>query len=837
MRPSAPTLGSSAMPTVPEVQNPTRPATALPCTPRRKRRRTPAAGAANDCFTCSHEKVCCDRKRPYCTPCLETGKDCAGYKTTLTWGVGVASRGKLRGLSLPIAGNKQQPLSQLRNSARKRDSVNSELSRRRLQRLGPTSGPAPSFLIPPLSADNASPRPVTLSMTWPSVPSALTISAPSQVLSSQNSEMGRPSADSMLGDPPISSNSDRGVSTASARPVDMHTEQNFGSIPGSLAPSETMGQFSAFESPRKCRSYSWNSTSSAQGQDAGYWFSWDYRGRSPSPNRSDDLSPSQLSHPQQPNERVPLDSVQVALAWPPIDKKAGSDTYAEESQELEYLSSNPGAPDVPSRDPLLGQNALRLSPFSGVSTIGKTPRMQYLINYYTEVISPVIVAFDGPTNPYRSYILRLASGSETLQHAISALSASNLRQRRESGELSTGKTGPARRSSMAHLTLTDKAWQSAPGFLSVEDQKREENYHKNATVQLVQRQFADPSQHKDDSILATLLIVCLFHICESGVAKFRTHFAGAKKLLGMRECGSILKSNEAKWFTRMFTWFDAMTATVNDRAGQMQDGLLDLSSLSDGDWTLENLAGCDGKLFKVIAKLGRLNILSQKTFADKAPVTPSCVVPTISSDLPFWNNFDRNGWTINDSKGIHRTLHEAYPDMHTQFGREWHDTRNSLMSWTLDVSLFGSGSPDMPVLTPEQQLDLLNISESFRFSALIYMERLALSSVASSDPQIQTLVQKALHYITQVRSDVYLLWPLFVTGSECVTDADRHIIRQRCLDIQKDSGFSNNASCLKLLEKIWASHSNASRNTIQPSGFRWRSVMESNVLGGEYIVV
>jgi hypothetical protein len=34
---------------------------------------------------------------------LEIGNECSGYKTQLTWGVGVASRGKLRGLSLPIA--------------------------------------------------------------------------------------------------------------------------------------------------------------------------------------------------------------------------------------------------------------------------------------------------------------------------------------------------------------------------------------------------------------------------------------------------------------------------------------------------------------------------------------------------------------------------------------------------------------------------------------------------------------------------------------------------------------------------------------------------------------
>lgn len=70
---------------------------------RRRRRRAPAGGAADDCFTCTKRGVKCDRRRPYCSQCLEVGKECSGYKTQLTWGVGVASRGKLRGLSLPIA--------------------------------------------------------------------------------------------------------------------------------------------------------------------------------------------------------------------------------------------------------------------------------------------------------------------------------------------------------------------------------------------------------------------------------------------------------------------------------------------------------------------------------------------------------------------------------------------------------------------------------------------------------------------------------------------------------------------------------------------------------------
>lgn len=71
-------------------------------TAKKRRRRAPATGAAEDCFSCRANGTKCDRKRPYCGPCLDLNVVCKGYRTQLTWGVGVASRGKLRGMSLPV---------------------------------------------------------------------------------------------------------------------------------------------------------------------------------------------------------------------------------------------------------------------------------------------------------------------------------------------------------------------------------------------------------------------------------------------------------------------------------------------------------------------------------------------------------------------------------------------------------------------------------------------------------------------------------------------------------------------------------------------------------------
>jgi hypothetical protein len=490
---------------------------------------------------------------------------------------------------------------------------------------------------------------------------------------------------------------------------------------------------------------------------------------------------------------------------------------------------------------------LSRSPFAGMNAIGATPRIQYLINYYTEVISPVIVAFDGPSNPYRTQILRLAASSETLQHAIAALSASNLRQRRETGALSTGKTDPARRSSMAHLSLTSKSWNES-SLVSPHDQAREESLHKGIAIQSLNMQLANPLLRKDDSTLATLLILCLFHICDSGVAKFQTQFAGVKKLLSLRKNDLGLDTKEAKWFTRMFTWFDAMTATVNDREGQLQGHHLDLSAQSDEEWALENLSGCDGQLFKIIAKLGRLNVLSQGKPVETSPTIVSRPMPEKPYPANYdYNNFDGNGWTrmVEDESLFSAKSAEA--DVKTQFWREWREIRHALQTWQLDTTLFDVTSSEAPYLTAEQRFDLANISESFRYSALLYTERLANPAVLSTDMCIRSWVQQCLTYIKAVKSDVYLLWPLFITGSECVDEADRNVIRERCLDIQKDSGFLNNKSCLELLEKVWrrqdglgtsgfSSDTGLTAND-QESGFRFTVVMKMENNEGEYIVV
>lgn len=598
-------------------------------------------------------------------------------------------------------------------------------------------------------------------------------------------------------------------------------------------------------------------------------------------------------------------SAPVPAEWPPT--VTGKRRAADDEDDVEQVYSEPSvysdqfpvsAYSTNSWFSLQNPFATSLPDLLLEQSVGRTPRIRFLISYFVEVIAPVIVAFDSPTNPYRTSIMRLAQQSETLQHAIAALAASNLRQRREAKIMSTERTEPARMSSIAHRALTDASFQDRYGIRDPQDPAREELYHKSMAIKSLNAQLADPIQRHQDSALATLLILCLFHICETGVAQFHTQFAGVRKLLAMRSRGRGIRSEEARWCTRMFTWFDAFTATINNREGQLQGAYLDMACLSDEEWAMENLAGCDGRLFKIIARLGRLNMLSQRrpvdssagnnVFAATPIVPPSLSHYTMNTPPPSMPVDAAADPFVPWLPGVHQPDESG----RAEFWAEWHSVRQQLESWRLDTTAFAGGydasswspgscaslstspttfsSPLSPssqyFVAPSNFVDLSNISESFRYSALLYTERLAFPDIPSSHPRIQSLVLTALHYISAVHSDVYLLWPLFVTGAECVYDEHREQIRRRCKDIQKDSGFFNNISCLELLEKIWAKNpsikksdplsstgsfgglsSNVSNEREAPtstklclrpsSGFKWRSIIENEGVDGEYMVV
>lgn len=856
--------------------------TQVPTSPRKRRRRAPATGAAADCFACQERQAKCDRRRPYCTPCLDQGKDCSGYKTQLTWGVGVASRGKLRGLALPIAKSKKavqsvdeedekpaegpQKLTKLGTKRRASDSLDASQMRSPMSATASASNGTPTTynfvnMDPNSSSSATSPMQAPPSFDWRS-PSSLSPNKETQPARKR----ARRHTLQPLSVPTLHPTRDHGTMPMTASIVGGYGHHDFGlssqispMVPsfagyGIISPSyKDYTSQSVVESPCEANFFSGHETLGWPHDSANSSLDPDQSTQDYSQQETfyaDLVGPSSIDHTLSTQQTFPHHDLIVT---------SGQDTNALLA-DTKYSGFTSEPTQLVADD--VGDHSSISIPRSFPSlSIGNTPKLQYLIDYYDKVISPVIVAFDGPTNPYRSHILSLAVESETLQHAIAALSASNLRMRRGHNPLSTNRSSQSttssshdhsvRKSSIAH-SLMDVGMDRLPET-SASEPSQEELYHKGASIKALNEQLSDPLRRKDDSILATLLILCLYHICDTGVGKFKTQFAGVKKILALRGGTNGSNSKATNWLTIMFTWFDAMTASVNDREGLLDGDNIDMSALNGDEWALENLAGCDGRLFKIIAKLGRLNLLSQnKPVTNSSPRSSSS--PTSQpQQLPSpgaksqdyysmnYNRFDGNGWSAMLPESP-----PAEPDR-LQFWKEWHNIRKRLHDWQLDESM----SPP-----PEgDRRDVYHISESFRYSALLYTERLAYPHLPSGHPNFQSLVSQALFHISNVKSDVFLLWPLFITGTECVSEQGRYLIRERCLDIQRDSGFFNNISGLELLEKIWRDDETSDEHSmpdlaaglaLPPNiipefsnlvghGFKWRKAMER--VDGEYIVV
>ncbi|KAL2044179.1 hypothetical protein N7G274_002884 [Stereocaulon virgatum] len=844
--------------------------------PRKRRRRAPATGAAADCFACQERQAKCDRRRPYCTPCLDQGKDCSGYKTQLTWGVGVASRGKLRGLALPIAesgkavqsndkdtndkGSGPQKPAKLGTKRRASDSVGSIQLRSPMSATG-TGGSGTPTTYNFVNMDPNSSSSTTSSMHAPPSFDWREASSHSHARDLQPPrKKARRHTLQPLQVPTMHPTRDYGTMPMTASVIGGYGHHDFGlssqispmvpSFTGYGIVSPTYKGFTSqpmVDSPCEANFFSGHETigwprdemSSLSSEHSNQ----DYREHETfytaliGPTHIGNALPAQQTFPQQDLVVTSASESTAVMAGNKYSDFADSGISLVADDVGDHASLS-----VPRLLPSL--------------SIGNTPKLQFLIDYYDKVISPVIVAFDGPTNPYRSHILSLAVESETLQHAIAALSASNLRMRRGNSlapSRSSQSITPSshdhsvRKSSIAH-SLMDGGMDCLPQT-SANEPSNEELYHKNTSIKSLNEQLSDPHRRQDDSILATLLILCLYHICDTGVGKFKTQFAGVKKILALRGGTKGNNSKATNWLTIMFTWFDAMTATINDCEGQLDGDDLDMSKLKSDEWALENLAGCDGRLFKIIAKLGRLNLLSQnKPVSDSSPrssSSPASKPQKLPSPGPKtqdyysmnYNRFDGNGWSAMIDEEPMET------DSRTQFWKEWNNIRQRLTDWQLD------DSSSLP--RESDRRDLYHISESFRYSALVYTERLAFPHLPSVHPNFQNLVTQALFHISSVKSDVFLLWPLFITGTECVSEQSRYLIRERCLDLQKDSGFFNNISGLELLEKIWRDDDTNDEpmpglatgltlpsnefSTVGGHGFKWRKAMER--VDGEYIVV
>lgn len=60
---------------------------------------TPPQSCPKACHNCRRRRLKCDRSLPQCLKCTNTGQECLGYQRLFRWDQGIASRGKMAGMT------------------------------------------------------------------------------------------------------------------------------------------------------------------------------------------------------------------------------------------------------------------------------------------------------------------------------------------------------------------------------------------------------------------------------------------------------------------------------------------------------------------------------------------------------------------------------------------------------------------------------------------------------------------------------------------------------------------------------------------------------------------
>lgn len=867
-----------------ETQQSIPPPTAAPA----KRKRKTGSGATADCFACLKSQTTCDRVRPYCGQCLLQNRECSGYKTVLTWGVGVASRGKLRGKTLPIQ-KSENVADQLRTSPKPRNVKRQKTEAHEVEDAGEKTD-AQDTRVPPSHKRSRTSSSTSTQYAGHDhrLQQSRLLQAKPQDLHNpqhQSSQLQQQEGDTqhvlsyqqqfhtnMFAQHQYQSRSQTSHANPSTsdynhqRPPEASTQMMHRlrtSVPylgdgstGSTSKSSLVSPADYYPSPYDQRNHVFSPREEQQQRLAeshneqaiyGYFRS---PGQRPilnnyAPTFDSTSQGSRSPFGEHPTSRSSISTIHTeplasqpetpfaekttsSFAWDGVLTTNGliCDRFTEIADNDEELpSATEVVPFVPR------------TPFD-LSFPELPSRMQGVLDYYDKAICPFLVVFDGPENPYRKHIMQLAVQSPGLRNAMAALVTNNTRMRQLSDgtDLINDTRTKLRRDSL-DLILS-------PGLASAEEQ-----HYKTKSIELLNEQLTSGNYTiaSSDTVLASLLILCLYHVCNSGFSKFKTQLAGVQKVLRMRRKDSL--SSFSSWVEMFFAWLDVLTSAVNDRETEIRGDSLDMANLTANLGALEQFCGCDGRLFKIIARLGRLNLLSQnrpvREDDESIAITEEGESTLSSTELgkgfgkdfyaPIFEDVTRRRSSSHATQNIHHPSSDPSDDR-SAFWREWRSIRGHLNDWSVGVQ------PDNSALTKSQS-DMMHLSEAFRFSALLYIERLAHPDLPSSNADLQDKAEHTLSHIEEIGEGScvtkFMLWPLFITGTECFQERHRDLIRARCIEIQKESGFFNNVTGLRVLERVWREADSAVGGVVRSGkvgqAFRWRTAMDR--LDGEYIVI
>ncbi|KAJ5096933.1 fungal-specific transcription factor domain-containing protein [Penicillium angulare] len=323
-------------------------------------------------------------------------------------------------------------------------------------------------------------------------------------------------------------------------------------------------------------------------------------------------------------------------------------------------------------------------------------------------------------NPYRIYVLSLAYEQIGLLHAVLALSACHF----------------------GHLN-SDKHFHEAVAV----DYRLKAIAELGVAIRKVSS--GDFSDSDRDGVFATIQILLLHDICESGVSLHGAHISGAMSICSQLMLDQRLTVSDERtvFFLGNIAWLDIIRSfSAPERLcfpQKLREKLLSLCDLR-----FESVNGCPRELVLVIG--------------DVLEHTKAHSTGRISTE----------------------------------------DFRDVLKGSIQKFYLWDSSR----CFFPDANSLWLSVAEAYRHTCILSTRRLLDDTESASTPHIQESVNHILDSISNIPATSplieLLVLPLFIAGADCLSQHSRHYILLRYAEIKARSEMGNSAP-QDILEKVW----------------------------------
>ncbi|KAJ5658286.1 fungal-specific transcription factor domain-containing protein [Penicillium longicatenatum] len=397
------------------------------------------------------------------------------------------------------------------------------------------------------------------------------------------------------------------------------------------------------------------------------------------------------------------------------DRDAPVDSISAQSQASKSVSSAPNRALPPSQ-------SLTPNDRPEIEQVLDSADAAFLLSHYDRVICPHQIAqpVDSSENPYRLYVLPLAYEQIGLLYAVLALSACHLGHLKDENYLYEAVAVDYRLKAITELSVAIR--KVCSGDFSGDDR---------------------------DGLFATIQILLLHDICESGISSHGAHISGAMSISSQLMLDQRLSISDERtvFFLGNLAWLDIIRAfSAPGRlyfSQKLREKLLSLCNLR-----FESVNGCPRELVLLIGE-----VLEHA----KAHSTGNLEIEEYSDNL--------------------RSL------------------INKFYTWDSSRCFY-----------PDENPLWLCVTEAYRHTCILRTRRLLDENESAVEPCIQESVTAILDSIASIPGSSplieLLVLPLFMAGADCLSPHSRHYILLRLGEIKARSEMGI-AAPQTLLEKVW----------------------------------